>query len=148
MRLPNALLSGIATSNLQIGSLAGGGTVALGGNSLTVGGANHNASFTGTLTGTSGTNIIKTGTGSQTVAKPNYGGPTTINSGTLQFGDGTHSFTAIPAGTITDNGTLSIAIPTGSTLTYANGISGSGASPCWAAARSRCPAPIPIPAPR
>ena len=46
-RIPNALLSGAATTSFQIGSLAGGGTLALGANSLTVGGANHNASFTG-----------------------------------------------------------------------------------------------------
>ena len=125
-RLPNALLSGVATNNFQIGSLAGGGTVALGPNSLTVGGANHNASFTGNLTATSQTSVTKTGTGSQTIGQPNYGGLTTINSGTLQLGDGTHSISAIPAGTITDNGTLTIAIPTGATLAYSNAISGSG----------------------
>jgi autotransporter-associated beta strand protein len=125
-RIPNALLSGTATNNSQIGSLAGGGAVALGANSLTVGGANHNASFTGTLTGTGEANVTKAGTGSQTFGQPNYGGPTTINSGTLQLGDGTHSISAIPAGTITDNGTLAIAIPAGATLTYSNALSGLG----------------------
>jgi autotransporter-associated beta strand protein len=127
-RLPNSMLSGVGvvTSNLQIGSLAGGGTVAVGANSLTVGGANHNASFTGTVTGTSQSSIVKTGTGSQTFGKPNYLGTTTINAGTLQLGDGTHTFSAIPAGTIVDNGTLTIAIPTGAALTYANALSGTG----------------------
>ena len=114
--LPNALLSGIATSNFQIGSLAGGGTVALGANALTVGGANHNASFTGTFTGSGDAGITKIGTGTQTIAQPNYRGSTTISAGTLQLGDGTHSFSAIPAGTIVDNGTLAIAIPAGATL--------------------------------
>jgi autotransporter-associated beta strand protein len=122
-RLPNALLSGVATSNLQIGSLAGGGTVTLGGNSLTVGGSNSNSSFTGTLTGSSG--ITKVGTGLQTFAYPNYSGPTTISAGTLQLGDGTHTF-SVPTGTIVDNGTLAIAIPSGATLTYSNAITGSG----------------------
>ncbi len=125
-RLPNSMLSGVAPSNLQIGSLAGGGTVALGANSVTVGGANDNASFTGTLTAIGNAGLTKIGAGSQTIAKPNYSGPTTISAGTLQLGDGTHTFTAIPAGTIIDNGILGIAIPTGATLTYANGITGSG----------------------
>ena len=125
-RLPNALLSGIATSNFQIGSLAGGGTVALGANALTVGGANHNASFTGTFTGSGDADITKIGAGTQTIAQPNYHGTTTISAGTLQLGDGTHSFSAIPAGTIVDNGTLAIAIPAGATLAYSNAISGSG----------------------
>ncbi len=124
VRLPNSMLSGVATSNLQIGSLAGDGTVAMGPNLLTVGGANHNASFTGTLTGSAG--VSKIGTGSQTIGQPKYGGPTTINAGTLQLGDGTHTFSAMPSGTIVDNGTLAIAIPSGATLSYSNAISGIG----------------------
>ena len=91
-----------------------------------VGGSNHSASFTGTLSGLNTSNVTKTGTGAQTIGQPTYTGTTTISSGTLQFGDGVHSFAAIPAGTILDNGILAFDVPTGSALGYSNTISGIG----------------------
>ena len=126
VRIPNALLGALSTNNVQIGSLAGDGTVALGANQLTVGGSNHDAVFTGIVSGNSAANVVKTGTRSQTIGQPNYGGTTTISGGTLQFGDGTFPFAAMPSGAISDNGNLVIANPTGSTLTYGGVVSGTG----------------------
>ena len=74
----------------QLGSLAGGGTtggsVTLGGATLTVGASNTNTTFAGTLTGTG--NLVKIGTGvfSLSNASTNYSGTTAINAGVLDFG--------------------------------------------------------------
>ena len=92
-----------------------------------MGGSNDSASFTGTISGSNASNVAKTGTGVQTIGQPTYTGTTTISSGMLQFGDGVHSFAAIPAGTIADNGMLAFAIPAGAALSYGNTISGAGA---------------------
>jgi autotransporter-associated beta strand protein len=74
-------------NNQTIGSLAGGGstggTVSLGGNTLTMGTDNTSTSYAGTITGSNG-QLIKTGTGNQTLAAANsYTGATTVSAGTL-----------------------------------------------------------------
>ncbi len=78
-------------SNETIASLAGGGTtggtVTLGANSLTVGGANTSTTFAGVISGTG--NLTKTGTGTLTLSGANtYTGTTTISAGTLTASGG------------------------------------------------------------
>ena len=68
-----------------IGSLAGGGNVALGVNTLTVGGLNTATTFAGVASGTGG--LTKIGTGVLTLAGANsYTGATAVNAGTLAYG--------------------------------------------------------------
>ena len=76
--------------NVSIGSLAGGGAtggnVILGAQTLTTGGNNTSTSYAGVISG-SGGNVIKTGTGIQTLtAASTYTGSTTISAGTLALG--------------------------------------------------------------
>ncbi len=76
----------------SIGSLSGDGTVENGNitaATLTLGGDNSNANFSGTLqdgAGGGALSLVKTGTGTQTLSGTNtYTGTTTVNQGTLQF---------------------------------------------------------------
>ena len=126
-RIPNALLGALSTKQ-RADRLASRETArwALGANQLTVDGPDHDAVFTGIVSGNSAANVVKTGTRSQTIGQPNYGGTTTIRGGTLQLGDGTIPFAAMPSGAISNNGSLIIANPTGSTLSYGGVISGTG----------------------
>ncbi len=73
--------------NVSIGSLAGGGNiggnVTLGTGVLTVGGANTNTTYSGTISGMAGS-LVKTGTGTLSLNNTNsYTGGTTLQSGTL-----------------------------------------------------------------
>jgi autotransporter-associated beta strand protein len=109
-----------------IGSLSGnGGTVSLGSYTLTVGGDNNSPpAFAGTIIGTGG--LSKTGNGVLTLTGSNtYSGATTISAGTLQLGAGGALGTA-GTGTIADNSVLSFNYGSGSSVTIANAISGSG----------------------
>src|SRR5262249_23929836 len=63
-------------------NISGTGTVNLGTNTLIIGGDNSNASFSGTITGSSAAGLTKNGTGAfQIQASVSYPGPTTINAG-------------------------------------------------------------------
>jgi autotransporter-associated beta strand protein len=131
--LSNSLL-GVSVGKLAVGSLTGGGTVNLGGNSIVIGGNNHNTLFPGTINGTAtatgGPNLIKTGTGTLTLPNPaklNITGSVAILGGTLQIGDGTTSLgSALGLPAILDNGTLILNGPSSSNLTFNGAISGSG----------------------
>ena len=84
----------------------------------------------GTITsalGTSTGTLTKQGTGTWTLTGANsYSGTTTISAGTLQFGNGTVTTTAMGTGPIVNNATLAINAAVG--LTFApNTISGTGA---------------------
>ncbi len=123
-RLPDSLLSAVAPTNVQIGSLTGAGTIQLGANQITVGGDGNSSEFTGFVSGSG--NLAKTGAGTLVLSQPQYTGTTTISGGTLQFGDGVDPLSALPTSSITDNSTLVLANPTGATLTAAQVISGIG----------------------
>ncbi|NBW85516.1 MAG: hypothetical protein EBR23_01460, partial [Planctomycetia bacterium] len=80
-----------------IGSLAGGGNVALGGNTLSFGADNTSTTFLGVIGGTTG-GVTKVGAGAATLSGANtYGGTTTVSAGTLRAGS-TAAFGA--AGTV------------------------------------------------
>jgi autotransporter-associated beta strand protein len=105
---------GLAGNNTyKLGALAGAtdGILSLGANSVDVGGANLTTTFNGIIEGTG--SLIKSGTGSLTLANANtYSGGTLINGGTLLAGHaqafGTGSVT-IGSGTVLDLGSYVVA---------------------------------------
>lgn len=114
-------LSNVAGALLQlrsdetIGSLAGGdgigGTVDLGGNTLTVGGNNISTIFGGTITNTGA--LVKQGTGTMALTNDNtYSGPTTVAGGTLVLG----SANALPGGIGTVGGNSALILTNGGAL--------------------------------
>jgi autotransporter-associated beta strand protein len=86
----------ILGADQQISSLSGSGDVALGSNTLTVGNSdNLSSTFSGTITGSSGS-LVKTGAGTLILAGfGSYGGGTTVAAGTLIVASGA----ALPDGT-------------------------------------------------
>ncbi|ARP83061.1 hypothetical protein CAL12_21065 [Bordetella genomosp. 8] len=102
-----------AGGNQTIGALAGvaGSTVALGGNTLTVNGADDTV-FDGVISGTGG--LIKDGAGTLIVNAVNtYGGGTSVMGGTFEVGDADHPGASIlgdvsigGAGTLRGHGTI------------------------------------------
>ena len=103
-----ATLSGTTTlaAAQTFGSLAGGGTVALGTNALTVGGDNTASSFVGSFTGSGA--ISKTGTGRLTIGgtTTGYTGTLSANAGVLRIGTGGASGSL--SGTVAVNGTVEV----------------------------------------
>jgi autotransporter-associated beta strand protein len=76
----------LAGFNSSFGSLAGGGTVALGSGFLMVGADNSSSTFGGVIAGTGG--VVKVGTGTFTVTGVNtYSGETRVDAGTLVIGE-------------------------------------------------------------
>ena len=127
-----------ASGNLDTGNnvaqtlngLNGSGTVFRNGyiGPLTLGAGNADGYFSGPLrNGGSGTlALIKTGSGTQTLAGTNsYTGPTTLTNGTLRV-DGTHSgggaYTVTAAATLGGSGTISAAVSAAGTLAPGSGI--------------------------
>ena len=108
-RIPDSLLSAVAPTNVQFGSLSGAGTIQLGANQIAVGGDGNSSVFTGTVSGSGG--LTKAGSGTLTLSQPQYTGTTTISGGTLQFGDGVNPLSTLPTSSIADNGTLVLANP-------------------------------------
>jgi len=105
-----------------IGSLAGGGNVAIAsGKTLTTGGNDASTTFSGVISGDA--SLLKAGSGTMVLAGANtYAGGTTISGGTLQIGSGGTSGSIV--GYVTNNGTL--AFDRSDTYTFGNLIIGSG----------------------
>ena len=110
-----------------IGSLAGSGTVNLTDisnaqtKSLTIGGNNQSTTFSGQIVG--GGSIVKAGSGTLVLTGDNtYSGGTTINTGTLQIGNG--GTTGSVPGNIVNNAAL--AFNRSDDVTYGGVISGTG----------------------
>ncbi|MFM9057670.1 MAG: autotransporter-associated beta strand repeat-containing protein [Planctomycetaceae bacterium] len=77
-----ALSAGTTTQTYAIGGLSGSRNVAIGGNTLSVGGNNQSTTYTGSITGSGG--LMKVGTGTFTMTGSNsYSGVTTIAAGRL-----------------------------------------------------------------
>ncbi len=94
--------------NATPASLSGGGNVALGNGTLSVGGDNSSTTFSGIMSGTGG--MTKTGNGTLTLSGLNtYSGTTLINAGTLALG----AANALPASS-------GISVANGATLNLAN----------------------------
>jgi autotransporter-associated beta strand protein len=88
---------------------------------------NYTFSGTGSISGGSAMTLNKSGAGTLFLINTggnNFGGGITINSGTLQIGDGTNNSTLASANSITNNGAL-IIYPAAD-VTMANVIGGSG----------------------
>ena len=111
-----ATLSGTTTlaAAQTFGSLAGGGTVALGTNALTVGGDNTASTFPGQFTGSGA--ISKTGTGRLTIGgtTTGYTGTLSANAGVLRIGTGGASGSL--SGTVAVNGTVEVLRSDASTI--------------------------------
>lgn len=108
----------VSTTAETIGSLAGSGNVLAfspngGTATLTIGANNLTTGFSGTLEGSTANNVlalVKTGTATQILSGDNsYSGTTSIQSGTLQIGNG---------GTTGKLGSGAVTLATGSTLSY------------------------------
>ena len=128
---PDGPDEGLPSVPMTAGSIAGAGTYFLGSNQLTVGSNNLSTTVSGTIQdggefGGVGGSLVKVGTGTLTLAGANtYTGGTTINSGTLQLGDGGTSGSII--GGVFDNAGATLAFDRSDTMTFAGVISGSGA---------------------
>ena len=94
-----------------IDALNGSGSVNItttGPSSLTLGGNNGSGTFSGMILGAAAGGVTLSGTGLQVLSGSNtYTDITTINSGTLQIGNGGGTGALSPASVITNNGVLS-----------------------------------------
>jgi autotransporter-associated beta strand protein len=100
---------------VNAGSIAGAGTIALGANTLTTG-ALGSSSFAGVISGSGG--LVKTGTGTLTLGGANtYAGGTSVNAGVLAV-NGTIGAVSVASGaTLTGNGKAgATTIASGATL--------------------------------
>ena len=133
-RIPNSLLSAVSVNEFQVASLAGGGSVLLSNNNITIGNAGSGStSFSGIISGT-GT-VTKTGSSTQIFAGNNtYTGTTTINQGALvaasnnALGSATGGAITVASGAALHLAATGAAIPSGKSFTLSgSGISGTGA---------------------
>jgi outer membrane autotransporter protein len=106
-------ISGLTSGGMTAGSIEGSsGIIALGGNTLTVGGNNLSTTFSGALQdggtfGGTGGSLVKTGTGTLTLSGiSTFSGTTTIDQGTLQLNGSLNSPVIVNSGGVfSGNGT-------------------------------------------
>jgi autotransporter-associated beta strand protein len=128
---PDGPDEGLPSVPMTAGSIAGAGTYFLGSNQLTVGSNNLSTEVSGILqdggeAGGVGGSLVKVGTGTLTLSGADtYTGGTTINSGTLQLGDGGTSGSII--GGVVDSAGATLAFDRSDIMTFAGVISGTGA---------------------
>jgi fibronectin-binding autotransporter adhesin len=137
------LTSGTLGDNkVSAGSIAGGGTISLGINELTVGGNGNSTTYRGVIEGDG--SLVKTGAGRMILSGDNtYLGATTISQGTLQIGDGGLTG-SLASSNIVNNSAL--VFDRDGTVTYGGVISGSGTLEKRGAGTRSCRAPTPTPA--
>ena len=87
---------------------------------------NDSTTLSGAITGSGAEGVTKIGAASFVLSEPQFAGGMTINGGILQLGDGVAPLTSLTSSGIVDNGTLILANPSGTTLAYANPITGTG----------------------
>ncbi|MBP6507867.1 MAG: autotransporter-associated beta strand repeat-containing protein [Opitutaceae bacterium] len=119
-----AIVLNYGTATYHFGTLAGGGTLNVRGNTASVGGLDTSTTFSGDITGTGG--LTKTGSGALTLSGSNtYTGTTAINAGTLALtGSGTLASFRVNVGTGT---TLDVsAVTDGFILGYNQTLAGTG----------------------
>ncbi len=124
--------SSVASQAFTFGGLSGSANIALQNNaatpvgiSLSVGNNNSTSTFSGNVTGTTGSSFVKVGTGKETLTGVDSAANTTISAGTLGLG-ASNRLTATSNVTLA-GGTLSIANASGS-ASYSQGTT-SGSSP-------------------
>ena len=119
--LPNALLVN-SNSQINFGSLAGGGNILVSSSTLinvTVGSNNSSTVYSGVLSGFTG--LTKVGAGTLTLSNTNtYLGPTEINAGTL---------TAAADGAMGQNNDSGVVVNTGGALAFSGGVNYTTAEP-------------------
>ena len=112
-------VAGIQTYN--VGGLKGSRDLAIGGNTLSVGGNGQSTTYSGSLSGTGA--LAKSGSGTLTLSgSSSYAGGTTISGGVLQVGEG--GTTGSIAGNVVNN--ASLIFNRSDASTYSGVISGNG----------------------
>jgi autotransporter-associated beta strand protein len=132
-RISNSLLSSVTVNEFQVGSLAGGGSINLGNNNITIGNAGTGStSFSGSITGSG--NVIKTGASTQALTgNSTYTGKTTISQGALTAGVSNALGSSTGGGIIVESGgslqlAAGVALGANKSVTVSgNGVAGGGA---------------------
>jgi|FEC22Drversion2_1045045.scaffolds.fasta_scaffold00159_12 outer membrane autotransporter protein len=121
-------ISGLASSGMAAGSIAGAGSYNLGSKQLTVGGNNLSTTVSGViadggLLGGTGGSLFKTGTGTLTLSGANtFTGGTTVNQGTLIVNGSLASTVTLSGGSLGGSGTVAGLTANNATIAPGNSI--------------------------
>ncbi|MDP3160262.1 MAG: autotransporter domain-containing protein [Reyranella sp.] len=116
-------ISGLSSTGMSIGSVEGGGAIALGAMALTVGGNNLSTTVSGVISGTGGS-LVKQGTGTLTLSGVNtFTGGTTVSAGGLLVnGSLASGVTVGSAGLLGGSGTITGSVSNGGIVAPGNSI--------------------------